>query len=345
MARVCSGMIKFVIDGTTFHLRGANPSEKVDACELYEEALEQGKESGLFSESDWHSHILSIGLWSEEQEAALKHATETVSNLKMVLFQNFTNPFIRGKTQQTIENARKKSLELAIEKGKYDNQTAEYYAMSLKMRYLVGKGLLRADAKTPVYSGDEFLSESANLVDSAIAESGKKRPSEAIIREIARNEPWRSIWACRHSENIVFGTPAAYLTDDQKHLCVWSRLYDNSYEDSEHPSDEVYDCDDAFDGWLLLKREGKVKDGVTGNEKISNSGEVFVVKSLPGEAFSSMTTEEREDVEKHNNQQAVAAKKARSEFITKVGSAPEAAMPDTQGYLARQMRMRGAGNG
>ena len=108
---------------------------------------------------------------------------------------------------------------------------------------------------------------------------------ESAVREIARNEPWRSLWVMNDTKvfNLFANNMEHQLTVDQKNLMVWSRMYDNVYESMECPTDDVIEDDDMLDGWFIVQRKKREKDKAeqeisnqTSNPKISSSQEIFV---------------------------------------------------------------------
>lgn len=78
------------------------------------------------------------------------------------------------------------------------------------------------------------------------------------LRLLSRNDPWRNIWNV--SRDNPFGKPAIELSDEQRLLILFSKMYDSAYEHPEPPPEEIINDDDAFDGWMMHLRE-KGKDG------------------------------------------------------------------------------------
>jgi hypothetical protein len=78
---------------------------------------------------------------------------------------------------------------------------------------------------------------------------------------VARTDPWRGVWAARRAEAGVFGKPACDLTDEQRSVVGWSLLYDGARECPDCPPDDVLTDDDAFDGWLIKRRQRAGRGG------------------------------------------------------------------------------------
>ena len=65
---------------------------------------------------------------------------------------------------------------------------------------------------------------------------------------------------------------------------MYARMYDNVSESPEAPIDEIIEDDTCLDGWFISqkkkqdtqKKQNQV-DGMISNDKIKNSGEVFVM--------------------------------------------------------------------
>tara|TARA_R110002050_G_C8641606_1_gene489360 strand:- start:165 stop:632 length:468 start_codon:yes stop_codon:yes gene_type:complete len=82
----------------------------------------------------------------------------------------------------------------------------------------------------------------------------------------------------------IFGVPFSRITQEQARLCMYARMYDNVAESPEAPIEEIIADDICLDGWFIAqkKKQDKQKkqnqvDGMISNDKIKNSGEVFVM--------------------------------------------------------------------
>jgi hypothetical protein len=206
------------------------------------------------------------------------------------------------------------------------------------MRYLVGKSLMHEDGKS-VWEGEEFWKNTDPLLEEATSAFIENKISEKDFREIARTDPWRSIWSCRKTEGSLFGVPTVDLTDEQRSIIIWSTLYDNIYDHPNCPLEEVVKDDDMIDGWLILqrrereKKQGKVQvEDFINNDKIRNSGEVFIV---------AQTKEDAKKIDSLNDDQAKITRKQRLKYLNEKGHVDESQMPDTKMQLQMQAN-RGA---
>ena len=138
-----------------------------------------------------------------------------------------------------------------------------------------------------IYNIDSFWDSDNTLIQSAIQHATVF--SIAQIREIARSEPWRSIWAVQKADS--FHTPAQEWTDSQRYLASFSKMYDNVYESTECPPDSVVQDDDVLDGWFIQQRKKRDEakqeqstDHHFGNHKGRGRQELFVMARNQDEA-------------------------------------------------------------
>lgn len=89
----------------------------------------------------------------------------------------------------------------------------------------------------------------------------------------------------------MFGNSSSELTSDQKSIILYSRMYDNVYESTERPDDEVIDDDDMLDGWFAdarkqadIERKKKEADKILDKKGVGGGGELFVVADNSMEA-------------------------------------------------------------
>ena len=153
--------------------------------------------------------------------------------------------------------------------------------------------------------------------------------SEKQTREIARNDPWRSVWMLRDSNSYkLLANEGRELSVDQKNLLVWSRMYDNIQESMDCPDEDVIEDDDLLDGWFIVQRKKRESekaesdfDNSTKNDKIKNSQEIFMVPSSQKEA---------EKIEALNNINAKMVKRQRIAVTKQQGGAKASEFPDAK---------------
>ena len=134
------------------------------------------------------------------------------------------------------------------------------------------------------------------MCDNPIIEMFNNRINKAFIpvpeiREIARSEPWRSMWLAQKGDSL--GIRSVEWTETQRLLVSFSRMYDNVYESTECPSDKVIADDDMLDGWFIKQKKDrdeakqeKSTDHHFGNHKGRGRQELFVMANNQDEVNS-----------------------------------------------------------
>jgi hypothetical protein len=109
------------------------------------------------------------------------------------------------------------------------------------------------------------------------------------FKAIARSDQWRNYWSANNE--LLFDKATINWTDEQKTLVVLTKMYDSAYEHPECPSDNVFNDDDMFDGWMIFqKRESeKIKnknrtEKMLEGKKLDKAGEIFIVANSQEEA-------------------------------------------------------------
>ena len=197
------------------------------------------------------------------------------------MFLDHTNPAKVKKLRKQI-----KSVKAGIEKSN-DNKysmyahTKEHYASNIKRDFLIGLSI-RDQNNNKIILPEDFWLYNDSLITNFFNKMHQSNITVEEVREIARSEPWRSMWLAQKAN--VFSTSACEWTDNQRLLVSFSRMYDNVHESMESPSDDVIKDDDMLDGWFIKQkreREKKQKeqalDDKFGKFKNKDGQELFIV--------------------------------------------------------------------
>lgn len=279
--------------------------------------------------------------WNDDKQKLLKNLPKEIEEFKVGLFKAGFKSNEQAEIQKAIVKAKNKLGELISERHSFDHLSINGCASMAKSKYLVGCGLFWATGKH-VFDMDNFWQEDSEKLDKAFLAISEYRLNEQIFRELARKEPWRSLWSIRKVESSLFGIPAIDYSEEQKEIVGWSQLYDSVYEHPNKPSDFVIENDDYLDGWMIVQRREQEKnqikksgDDITKNEKIRGASEIFV----PADTISDAAK-----VDVLNDDVARMTKKARFKALEKKGTMSEAEMPDTRRNMqmeANRLLMRG----
>ena len=140
----------------------------------------------------------------------------------------------------------------------------------------------------------------------------------------------------REQSSIFHQHPGRDLTPDQKNVIVWSKMYDNVYENPECPNEEVIKDDDLLDGWFIYQQEkhkeealkNDIQDRVT-NPRMTGAQEVAIM------AYN------QEDVENINKLNSPVARRNKADRIKTVKSKGKATDLD---FRDKQMEIRNQSN-
>jgi len=330
VARIVSGSIRCKVKdhrGELVVVRIAKPTrlDQYEACEVYVEVYEESQYSS-YSEDELMAFLLERGLWDEKREKLIEGIPKDIEKLKVGLFQMSLKESEREKVRKSLGAARKKLGELSLQRHAYDHLSCSGAAQIAKSRYLIGKSLFTSSG-VPFFPGDDFWDQPSTLLDNVMTWLAANRLDDGEIRELARNDPWRSIWLAQKVEGSLFGVAAVDHTDEQRALLTWSTIYENAYQHSDCPSDQVIDDDDMFDGWMIVqrrKREEEQKNTTADsmlNRKIGDSQEVYLIAN---------NSEEAKKIHDLNDEHGQKILKQRRDALAKQGTVREMDMPDTK---------------
>lgn len=341
VARIVAGQLRCRLDDDYVVIKQPSLEQTYLAQELFQETYSASEEAGLYSENELLEWLEEEEFWLPEQEEMLTTCGKNIEQLKVQLYNNLFKSIERELARKTLKKTRELQRKLLAEKAAYGHLSCLGFASLVRSQYLIGMSVYRIDG-TSYYTTETFWNDSSAAFDRILQFYYASRIVEGEFRELARSDPWRSIWNTRKSEGATFGIPSVSLSDEQRTLTVWSSIYDSIYEHPECPPESVIIDDDVLDGWMIIqkrKREDKMgpnADSLISNEKIRNSGEVF----LPADTMA-----DAKEIDKLNDTHARIVKRKRLAKLRREGEVLEANMPDSmekiQQELGRQYAERG----
>jgi hypothetical protein len=305
------------------------------AWEVYAQALAQAQVEGLYGEAELLGLLLSQGLWGSRQQELLDQLPDQIDELKLQLYRAAFRSDDRESLRKHLAVARGRLTELLAERHALDHISCHGAAAMARARYSLGASLYRPTTGTPVFQEDDFWDRPSVLLDNVMAFYAGARLEEPVYRELARTEPWRSLWATRKVESSLFGVAVCDHTEEQRSLVTWSQVYDNAHQHPECPADLVLEDDDLFDGWMVeqrrKRREQAPLDAGVANERIRNSQEVYLVAQTPADAHK---------VQGLNDAEARCVSRQRFEALARHGELNETEMPDTKARFRQELNAR-----
>lgn len=334
VSRIISGTQLINTGGRKLLLKRPNRIHFYLANELYKEILEEEAFfSDMFTEQQLKNFMLENNLWSEEEENRINSLQKDIEELKVRMYSmNFNSSQIKS-CKNVLSLAKKDLNSLLIKKNSMDYLTISGYAETEKNKFLIAMSL-RDMSNKPFIKFEDYWNTPSYIIEDAIFQYKNTRMDESQIRWLCRNEPWRSYWAARKSSSSLFGIPSVDLNDEQKTVVIWSNIYDAIIEHPDCPSNSVIEDDDLLDGWMILQKRKREKElnkneaeNLIKNERIKNSGEVFLVAKNKNDL---------QKISSLNDVEADILKRQRLNYVSKHEKVLEAEMPDSKQKIREQ---------
>ena len=259
VARLTSGLTRIKLNDTPVYISHPRLVDSLEAQEIYEECLIDAELSGAFTEEQAISEMQSLGLWSEEEEEKMTKMPKDIEDLKVGLFKSDGQDKLHEGVRKKLKEVKSEFYSLVQKRSEITKNTASGLSEVLQTQYLLYTSIVDREGKY-LYKGQDFWVEDLKLIDKIYSQYTSNFIPESSMREIARTDPWRSIWNASKSEGTLFGIPCTNLGRDQKALINWSRFYDSINESPDSPNDRVIKDDDMLDGWVIVQSRKREKD-------------------------------------------------------------------------------------
>lgn len=300
---------RFYIDNFVIH--PLTIEQALKASSVYNKSYHEAQSEGVMTEDEMLNWMISEGFWHKQNEIRIEKLQKQADDIKVSLFQNFTDKKMIKTLRFALRETEFKLNQEYAKKHAFFTNTCESFASLEKNNWTIQNTTYLEDK--PYTFGDE------DDVFNISSEIQKCILKEGIIRELARTEPWKSIWSIHKTigNKLFLNSDNEELTINQKSLVIWSKLYDNIYESIDCPQDEIIQDDDCLDGWFIhqnrkREKEKKQKDiEEKMGPRVKGSQEVFVMSS---------SKEEAQNIYDVNSTQARNIIKQRDAEISKAGT-------------------------
>lgn len=330
LRQIISGFFHFKYNGKLY--RYIEPSNSFySEISFYVTDLDlELKRSGFLSADDEKKILIERGLWSESSEKELEKCRIDIDKLREEKPKyRFQSKHLKV-VESTITALETKIKDLEEVRGSMYSNTIEYQKLYRINILLLSQSVRNLDGSY-VWSSVEDLEQNlsapeADLILRAIG--GRSKLSTKDIRDIARNEPWRTVWRTSTKTGTpLFTRPLCEMTKHQYELCYWSNVYDSVYESADYPGQSVVDDDEALDEWFIEQNKkhnpnSKSADNKIKNSKIANASEVFIKVDTPEDA--------QKVYEEMNDDSSKRIIQKRSKIIEEKGHVSEDQLPDVK---------------
>jgi hypothetical protein len=327
--QIVSGLKFITIEGHRYKLIAPSSEIRLLAEHIAQDTLQELRFENLITKEKAARYLHSLGVWSLTDDLSLKTLEKHLDDRKLELFQSLYNTERQKRMRRAIKTAKKNIVKAYGKKYSLDYMTLDYHALLTKKRLIISLCLRDQDNK-PVYDVDTVADADSSILEQAIDFLDSDTISIEEFRELARTDPWRTMWNLG-KESCIKGS-ASEWTDDQKGLMTFAKMYDGAYQSSECPSEEVFDDDDMFDGWMIEQsraRETEQKQRQVEHAKNIPEGaqEVFV---------QAASREEADKIYDLNDLEGRMTIQQRQRYIETHKKVDAKDLPDTRLELRRQ---------
>jgi len=280
--------------------------QNLRSLKIFQKAYEQAYNDEIMTEDETLTWMIEKNLWSNEDEEKIKGLQKDIERLKVEIYNARNNDQLKERIRLYIRAGEKQLNDKLSEKNQYFTNTCEGIASTEKTEYLMRK---------TTYLNKELYSFDDISMSYVLMEWQNSILTENQCRELARNEPWKSLWVIKNNTKIQLfeNPPNTELTFNQKNLLIWSQMYDNIQESLDCPANDVIDDDDMLDGWFIVQSKKRDKEkserefeNSVKSEKIKNASEIFVMAN---------SKKDKDRIEGMNNVHGTNIKRQRSELI------------------------------
>ena len=317
--QIMSGRIACTVLDNILYVKSPTPEQRLIAQQVYIDILYETEFEGILTEIQMKDLMIANSLWSLEEETELSTIATRIDNAKEEMYRHYA-----GFQSDKVDKLRKSLHKMRIHAGRlfqkkhaYDIYTCTGVATIYQLQYWLAHNTVDKDGQ-PVIDLDDFRMRSLS------EQYAMNRPADNDIRQISKIDTWKSVWNSSKGSTSVFGVSAVLLSEEQRSLIGWSRLYDNIMEAAAPPEKVVLEDDDLLDGWLIVqhhKNEEEKGQGGEAAKRHPGAQEIFI----PVETY-----EDARRVEALNDAEARLTKQQRSRMVQRYGRVEEQHMPDSR---------------
>jgi hypothetical protein len=324
VTRITAGVQVLNVCGSDYILKSPNKLQKYQAHLEYERALKDFEFEGHLTKEGAKAALISLNIVPSDIDQKLSKIESDIDKLKHQLYINTINPQpqkIRS-LREALKLSRQMYFRFVVNLHMLDYLTSEGYAEMSKMYRLFFFCLQTLQGKSV---------QSPHIIEKAIIKASSQRLTNEELRELARTEPWRSVWNAYGKS--VFRND---YSEDQRTLILYSQMYDSVYKANETPADFIIQDDDLLDGWMINQKkehdkEKKIKGlNKKGGSHFENADEIYQFKTQDDSRSNSEFIDETNGL---NSIEAQIIKAQRFAAIKSKGKLNEAQLPDVQREL------------
>lgn len=312
VSRVRSGVCYLKLNNERIKVLTPTIEDELLANEIFMESFDQARSDDTFTNDEMLEWMQDRGLWTKEKDDKIKGCEKDIEKLKVEIFNARSKEKLRETIRLYLRSAEKALLKLQQEKEDFFNRTCEGIALQDKLMFLFGRCC---------FINSEPIDISNSDISLLYYQYSSLQLTETQIRELARNDPWKLYWITKDYAPLFGNDKNRLLSNDQKGLIIWSKMYDNIQESMDCPTEEVIEDDDMLDGWFILQRRKHKSDRAkseleskTSNQKIANADEIMIMTD---------SSKEADNIHNMNSIGGEIVRQQRLNTVRKLGSATD----------------------
>jgi hypothetical protein len=317
VARVCAGFLRFTKGNLALRIYPPTDDVMYEATYEYNVAYQDALMQGIKTDDEMVLSLVDMGLWNDKMQEDFEKIPDRIEELKVGLLNYAFRPIECERVRKMLNNCKQEYARLHNIRHSYDYTTCEGAAGLVKWQYIIEHSTRYADGRP--YEWDEIspMELLSYWQDNTLPDS--------VIRELAKTEPWGSLWSIKKKNGKIFEEP---LSHEQRSLMMWSMTYDIVHESPDCPQDEIIEDDDMLDGWFIVQKRKRLKEkskdyaeAMITNKKIAGADEIFVVAK---------SEREIESINSLNDVRGDIIRKQRLNQVKKQGEVPFVMLQDVQ---------------
>lgn len=308
LLRILKGRLVYRRGDLSLFIKEPSSDLLFDSMEAYENAYHEAYANDLYIKEEIQEILFERNLWTPYDEQDLNKLKKDEEELKFQCFKNYMRKRELAGLKFAIKENERRYYSLLQKKHQLDHLSCSSVAEKARWDWIIKNS-------TYFSNGTPYDWEKVK-VSTIVRFYEESYIPQADFRAVARMDSWRSMWTIAKKTGKLFDASATELNKDQITLCSYSIMYDNVYESSESPAEEIINDDYCLDGWFVdqkrknekYKKEQQIEN--TLSPKIAKAGEIFMVAT---------NDEEMDSINSMNSYQSQMIKKQRLQTINSKG--------------------------
>lgn len=320
VSRIDAGYLRYRRGDLVLHINPPSKDLYYEAQEIYQDVIDKSYWDGIMTSEDALDSMIDLGIWTDVMAKDYDLIPDNIDKLKVELYNAAYKSSERKKIREHLAVHRSEYDRLNEIFHSWDHLTCEGIASYTRWQHILYNSVTYPDGKLYDWSDVNIMTIMHYYNTQSL--------NESQIRELARTEPWTTVWNIRSRGGEIFKEP---MTIEQKALTVWSGIYDNIGQSPECPHRSILEDDDMLDGWLIIQRNNREKEQkqkrgqeFTNNSRIAGSQEVYIMAD---------TAEDAAEIHDLNEGYGKAVRKARLRQVEREGRVPLMKFNDMQQRL------------